>query len=71
MPLPWPDLVASVIGPLSRLAEAGGPVLVAIGGVAMLLFSLVLERWCYFRFVWRRQRQALVARWVRRQEHAS
>ncbi len=71
MTLPWPEAMAGAAAPLAWLGQAGGPVLVAIGAVAMLLFSLALERWCYFRFVWRRERQALVARWVERDEHAS
>lgn len=57
--------------PLAGLIEAGGPVLVAIAGVAMLLFSLGLERWWFFRFHYHPARRALVARWVARRERTS
>lgn len=57
--------------PLSWLFRAGGPVLVAIALVAVVLFSLALERWWYFRLTYRRARRALIRRWVARQDHAS
>ncbi|RTR06002.1 MotA/TolQ/ExbB proton channel family protein [Halomonas nitroreducens] len=64
MPMPW-------LEPLARLVEAGGPVLVVIVGVAVLLFSLALERWWFFRLHYRPARRALVARWVARADHVS
>lgn len=76
MPLSWPDVASWPFSrlwlePLVRLTESGGPVLVVILGVAMLLFSLALERWWFFRFTWRRERQGLVRRWVARHDHVS
>lgn len=76
MRLPWLEGSVEVdaqswIEPLTRLTESGGPVLVAILGVAMLLFSLALERWWYFRFVWRRDRYSLVQRWASRHDQVS
>ncbi|WP_458526368.1 MotA/TolQ/ExbB proton channel family protein [Onishia taeanensis] len=64
MPMPWLD-------PLAWLVGAGGPVLVVVIGVAVLLFSLGLERWWFFRFQYRPARRALVARWVAREDRAS
>ncbi|MBB3191088.1 MotA/TolQ/ExbB proton channel family protein [Halomonas cerina] len=64
MPMPW-------LEPLAWLVEAGGPVLVVIVGVAVLLFSLALERWWFFRLHYRPARRALVERWVARADHAS
>lgn len=64
MPMHW-------LEPLAGLIEAGGPVLVVIAGVAMLLFSVALERWWFFRFHYRPARRALVARWVARHERTS
>lgn len=57
--------------PLEWLIDAGGSVLVAIGLVAALLFSMSLERWWYFRFTHRRARRELIRRWVSRTDHAS
>lgn len=57
--------------PLSWLFRAGGPVLVAIALVAVVLFSLALERWWYFRLTYRRARRSLIRRWVAREEHVS
>ncbi|MGQ7247012.1 MotA/TolQ/ExbB proton channel family protein [Halomonas sp. V046] len=64
MPMPWLD-------PLARLIDAGGPVLVVIAFVAMLLFSVGLERWWFFRFHYRPARQALVGQWVARGDRTS
>lgn len=57
--------------PLERLAEAGGPVLLVIALVAMLLFALALERLWFFRVVYRRARRRLIERWVARADHLS
>ena len=65
MPMhPWLD-------PLARLIDAGGPVLVVIAVVAMLLFSVGLERWWFFRFHYRPARAELMRRWVERPDHQS
>ncbi|APX95005.1 flagellar motor protein MotA [Halomonas sp. 1513] len=65
------DSLSLLWQPLARLLEAGGPVLLAIGVVAMLLFSLSLERWWYFRGRWRAERRALIRRWVARRDQVS
>ncbi|WP_043526679.1 MotA/TolQ/ExbB proton channel family protein [Litchfieldella xinjiangensis] len=57
--------------PLARLIDAGGEVLVVIALVAMLLFSLGLERWWYFRFIHRPARHALIQRWAARPDRTS
>nr|WP_283101571.1 MotA/TolQ/ExbB proton channel family protein [Halomonas populi] len=56
---------------MERLIEAGGAVLVVIALVAMLLFSLALERVWFFRITYRRTRNALIGRWARRSDHLS
>ncbi|SHF55265.1 biopolymer transport protein ExbB [Modicisalibacter ilicicola DSM 19980] len=71
MPRPWLEAPLVWLEPLPRLFEAGGAVLVAIAGVAIVLFSLALERWWYFRVAWRRQRHALVQCWLKREDHLS
>lgn len=57
--------------PLERLVESGGVVLVVIAVVAMLLFTLSLERWWYFRVTYRHHRRQLIDRWTRRSDHVS
>lgn len=57
--------------PLERLVEAGGAILVVIALVAMLLFSLALERVWYFRITYRRARRQLIDRWAARPDHVS
>lgn len=57
--------------PLAGLIESGGPVLVVIAGVAMLLFSVALERWWFFRFHYCPARRSLVTRWLACDEHSS
>lgn len=66
----WPESL-DWLDPLHWLIDAGGPVLVVIAVVAMLLFSVGLERWWFFRFHYRPARRALVERWVARQDHTS
>ncbi|ALM52188.1 flagellar motor protein MotA [Halomonas huangheensis] len=62
--MPW-------LEPLRWLVDAGGPVLVVIAIVAMLLFSVGLERWWFFRFHYRPARTALIQRWIARHDHTS
>ncbi|MDR5906616.1 MotA/TolQ/ExbB proton channel family protein [Franzmannia qiaohouensis] len=57
--------------PLERLVESGGEVLVVIAVVAMLLFTLSLERWWYFRVTYRHHRRQLIERWTQRSDHLS
>nr|WP_298414452.1 MotA/TolQ/ExbB proton channel family protein [uncultured Halomonas sp.] len=71
MPLPWLDPAALLLDPFLWLLDAGGVVLVTILGVAILLFSLGLERWWYFRFTWCRERHALVSQWMARKDRQS
>ncbi|WP_457808129.1 MotA/TolQ/ExbB proton channel family protein [Kushneria sp. EE4] len=64
-------MIEALLHPIGRLASAGGPVLVVIALVAVLLFTLALERLIYWQWRYRRQRQALIARWQKRHEHVS
>lgn len=57
--------------PLEHLAEAGGPVLLVIALVAMMLFGLALERLWFFRVTYRRARRRLIECWVARADHLS
>ncbi|TDO12634.1 MULTISPECIES: MotA/TolQ/ExbB proton channel family protein [Halomonas] len=57
--------------PLARLVDAGGIVLVGIAGVAVLLFSLALERILFLRLTYRHARRALIMRWTARTDHHS
>ncbi|MCM2130946.1 MotA/TolQ/ExbB proton channel family protein [Larsenimonas rhizosphaerae] len=63
--------MSPLLDPIARLSDAGGPVLVLIMLVAMLLFALALERWIYWRLGYRRDRRALLTRWQARQDHVS
>ena len=65
----FPGLESRLLEPLKTLVEAGGSVLVVIVLVAMLLFSLALERVWYFRITYRRARRALIERWAARPDH--
>ncbi len=60
-----------LLEPLGRLVGAGGMVLVVIVLVATALFSMAVERWCYWRFTHRRARRALIERWIQRRDHVS
>ncbi|WP_227368309.1 MotA/TolQ/ExbB proton channel family protein [Halomonas sp. M20] len=71
MPPLWLEIFTTPFESFTRLIEAGGTVLVAILGVAIVLFSLGLERWWYFRFAWHRERRALISRWRARHDHVS
>ncbi|MCM2971138.1 MotA/TolQ/ExbB proton channel family protein [Larsenimonas suaedae] len=60
-----------LLDPIERLSDAGGPVLVAILFVAMVLFGLAVERLLYWRLGYRRDRRQLLDRWQRRRDHSS
>ncbi|MHB0774046.1 MotA/TolQ/ExbB proton channel family protein [Halomonas sp. WWR20] len=60
-----------ILDPVMWLVEAGGPVLVVIAGVSVVLFGIALERWLYWRFTHHRARRALIVSWVKRSEHSS
>ncbi|GHC20672.1 MotA/TolQ/ExbB proton channel family protein [Aidingimonas halophila] len=70
MPMPWSEWNAP-FAPLARLFDAGGPVLWLIAIVAVVLFSMIFERWWYIRLTHRRARRALIRRWVARTDHTS
>lgn len=57
--------------PVERLIDAGGPVLVLLGMVAVVVFALAIERWWFYRITWRIARRRLVRRWAARQDHRS
>ncbi len=43
-------MIEALVHPIARLASAGGPVLVVIALVAVLLFTLALERLIYWQW---------------------
>ncbi|WP_311063820.1 MotA/TolQ/ExbB proton channel family protein [Halomonas sp. DWK9] len=59
------------LAPVERLLDAGGAVLVVLALVAVVVFSMAIERWWYYRFSWRRSRRELVRRWAARSDHRS
>ncbi|QEM81394.1 MotA/TolQ/ExbB proton channel family protein [Halomonas binhaiensis] len=70
--MPWFELLFRAwLDTLTRFVDAGGPVLVVIGVVAMLVFAVGVERLWFFHFHYRPARRDLVERWVSRAEHAS
>ncbi|OHV11818.1 MotA/TolQ/ExbB proton channel family protein [Kushneria phosphatilytica] len=60
-----------IIEPITRLVEAGGPVLVAIALTAMVMFALGIERLLYWQRRYRNRRRALIERWQARHDHVS
>ncbi|GAA3905632.1 MotA/TolQ/ExbB proton channel family protein [Halomonas cibimaris] len=64
VPQPW-------LEPVARLMDAGGGVLVILAGVAVLVFTLGVERFWFYQLSWRPARQDLVRRWAARREHHS
>ncbi|WP_346798741.1 MotA/TolQ/ExbB proton channel family protein [Halomonas sp. Bachu 37] len=64
-------LIEQWLEPLQRLLEAGGSVLVVLAVLAVVLFSMALERWWYYRVTWRMARRSLVKRWAAREDHRS
>ena len=48
-----PSLLAGVLSPIMRLVDSGGPLIVVICLIAMLLFGLALERGLYWQLVHR------------------
>jgi biopolymer transport protein ExbB len=51
--------------------ERGGPVLLVIMGAAFLMWSLILERFFYFRFAHKAVVDAETSAWAQRQDHSS
>ena len=66
--------VFASIGPMEAIRgfiDTGGPVLWAIAGVTLLLWTLILERYFFLRWIYPRRVQAWVADWFRRRERSS
>jgi biopolymer transport protein ExbB len=62
-------LIGEEGGPLMAIRnflDAGGPVLLLIGLAGVMLWTLVLERWWFFRFVQPRMLRDTEARWQAR-----
>ncbi|WP_404983668.1 MotA/TolQ/ExbB proton channel family protein [Cobetia marina] len=65
------SLLPGALAPVMRLVDSGGPLIVVICLIAMLLFGLALERGLYWRLVHRPARRQLIHDWVARSEHHS
>lgn len=68
------QLLEWVLTPYVSLAdffEAGGPVLAMIFFAALVLWTLILERWWYFARIFPAQQQALRQDWEARRERGS
>jgi biopolymer transport protein ExbB len=57
--------------PVQRFMDAGGFVLWWIFAAAVLLWTLILERYWYFRRIWPRRREAVRRSWLERPERRS
>lgn len=68
MRLEW---LLAPFGSVSALIEAGGWVLPWIFVTALLMWTLIAERWWYFRRIYPAQREALRAQWLERAERRS
>ena len=54
---------------LSDFFDSGGPVLWLIFFAAMVMWTLIIERWWYFRSVFPQEQRALQQLWERRHDH--
>ena len=68
------ELTGTLLEPLKEtrdFLELGGPVLIAILLVSLLLWTLILERYWYIFVSHRRHKQALCAKWLKRDDQDS
>ncbi|HYB98505.1 MAG TPA: MotA/TolQ/ExbB proton channel family protein [Candidatus Limnocylindrales bacterium] len=63
--------VQELAAPVQALIDEGGPFVVAIFACGVVLWTLVLERWWYFRRVLPRQTREAVRAWESRSDHHS
>lgn len=66
----WAALAAPLL-PVQRFMEAGGFVLWWIFFAAIVLWTLILERYWYFRHIWPRRRENVRRQWQGRNERRS
>lgn len=65
------DLLLRPFSSVSTLIDAGGWVLPWIFATALIMWTLIAERWWYFRRIFPSQRAALHAQWRARSDHRS
>ncbi|HEY0915089.1 MAG TPA: MotA/TolQ/ExbB proton channel family protein [Solimonas sp.] len=68
------NLLYGLLGPFESVdafVEAGGWVLPWIFLSGLVMWTLIVERWWYFRIGFRRERQAMTQAWEQRPEHKS
>lgn len=65
------DLLLRPFSAVSTLIGAGGWVLPWIFATALIMWTLIAERWWYFRRIFPAQRAALQAQWRGRSDHRS
>ncbi|MGH8447339.1 MAG: MotA/TolQ/ExbB proton channel family protein [Solimonas sp.] len=69
--MPLLDALLSPFSSVSELIEAGGWVLPWIFATALIMWTLIAERWWYFRRVYPARRAALQAEWRQRSDTQS
>jgi biopolymer transport protein ExbB len=65
--VPWAEAVAAV----RDFVELGGDVLLVIAFVTLVMWTLIIERFWYFRTGHRREAQRVLALWSARADHVS
>ncbi len=63
--------IAGVLEAVRDFLEAGGPVLVVILGVALVMWTLIIERYWFLRLTWPRLMRRVLAQWSARADRHS
>ena len=66
-----PEALTAPFLSISDFFDAGGPVLWLIFAAAMVMWTLIIERWWYFREIFPREQEALRQQWLSRRDHQS
>lgn len=64
-------VVAEPLTAIGDFVRAGGWVLPWIVATALVMWTLILERWWYFRSIYPEQRRAFCSEWLAREDHRS
>jgi biopolymer transport protein ExbB len=60
-----------VVWAVRSFVERGGDVMLAIAFVTAAMWTLIIERYVYFRIAFPKERQEILERWAGRSEHSS
>jgi biopolymer transport protein ExbB len=66
-----PDALTAPFRSIQDFFDAGGPVLWLIFAAALVMWTLIIERWWYFRKIFPREQLALQQLWEQRHDHRS